>query len=78
MRKIASTVVGKILPYSAFAKNLRTQVMVRNKNGKAEIRKSGSSSYLKYFIPIERGRLQIGRLLTVDEREQILPITVLT
>ena len=38
--------------FSAFAKNLRTQVMVRNKNGKAEIRKSGSSSYLKYFIPI--------------------------
>jgi len=38
--------------FSAFAINLRTQVMVRNKNGKAEIRKSGSSSYLKYFIPI--------------------------
>lgn len=38
--------------FSAFARELRTPVKVRNKNGKLEIKKSGSSSYLKYFVPI--------------------------
>ncbi|HEX7866853.1 MAG TPA: LysM peptidoglycan-binding domain-containing protein [Variovorax sp.] len=38
--------------FSTFARELRTPVKVRNKNGKTEIKKSGSSSYLKYFVPI--------------------------
>ncbi|MFV0677048.1 LysM peptidoglycan-binding domain-containing protein [Variovorax sp. tm] len=38
--------------FSVFARELRTPVKVRNKNGKLEIKRGGSSSYLKYFVPI--------------------------
>jgi len=37
--------------FSPFSKEVRAPVKVKGKNGKMEIKKSGSSDYLKYFVP---------------------------
>ena len=49
--------------FSPFSKRLRAPVKVRGKDGRVEIENAGSSSYLKYFVPVayyEQAKKDLG------------------
>ncbi|WP_432728052.1 LysM peptidoglycan-binding domain-containing protein [Variovorax sp. W6] len=49
--------------FSPFSKRLRAPVKVRGKDGRVEVENAGSSSYLKYFVPVayyEQAKKDLG------------------